>query len=614
MSTQSIGTLISSTIRPNSSLDPIAVAFSNEIKGGHHVYATLSERNSIIIERRDWGMFVTVYNDGVNSKTYQLKYGYSDTNLMNNSNWIEFSSSTSSGNEWIDSIITRTSTPPATSSNVDGDRYLITSGATGDWTSYDDMITQWNSILTQWEFTTPTNGMSVRVDDEDNSIYKYEGTFNTGEWNKESLSQVRYIVATSSNGINYYSTTDPEINSYTNDVLYMMKFATASSNGGTMSLNINSLGDVYIKKKTIIGLINLEDDDIITSIIYNLSYDGTYFQLNLPTSDVFINTGVKYLIESTDNITIPTNHQYWVYGDLTIEGRLTNYGEVVIGDGALVMSGGTFSNFGTLSLVTLDSPGTPVYNQRNLSPITTSGDMVSTGLTLSYTPNINVNISVYVNGLLQYLGDGVTSSVDCFFGNPYIPDPVYSTFSTSTASAITPGSNLFYVSVAGLPSIIYDGLLVSCKVNLNYPNIDDLDIAIYEPSIGSLTYFTQTGNGVTGSSFINTVFSITSSNLLTSTHSPYTGYFDDDQGYTGFENLNGFNANGNWALYVENYGTMSGTISSVSLSFNISPTMSATPKTIDTLSVGDTLYWNESYSGFGLSSSTDKIDIIYNKN
>jgi hypothetical protein len=61
---QNIGTLITAPIRPNDSLDPIAVAFGNEIKGGHHAYATLDERNSIIDARRDWGMLVTIYNDG----------------------------------------------------------------------------------------------------------------------------------------------------------------------------------------------------------------------------------------------------------------------------------------------------------------------------------------------------------------------------------------------------------------------------------------------------------------------------------------------------------------------------------------------------------------------
>ena len=55
--------MITAAIRPNDSNDPIASAFGNEIKGGHHGYATITERDSIIVERREWaefcGMLVT---------------------------------------------------------------------------------------------------------------------------------------------------------------------------------------------------------------------------------------------------------------------------------------------------------------------------------------------------------------------------------------------------------------------------------------------------------------------------------------------------------------------------------------------------------------------------
>ena len=92
---QNTGTLITAAIRPNDSNDPIASAFGNEIKGGHHGYATITERDSIIVERREWGMLVTVYNDPTpaNNKTYQLKYNYVNTTITDNLNWVEFSGS-----------------------------------------------------------------------------------------------------------------------------------------------------------------------------------------------------------------------------------------------------------------------------------------------------------------------------------------------------------------------------------------------------------------------------------------------------------------------------------------------------------------------------------------
>ena len=93
---QNIGTLVTAAIRPNDSLDLIASAFQNEIKGGHHSYATLVERDAIIDERREWGMFCSVYNDGANTGLYTLEYNLVDTDISNNSNWTPFSGGTGS--------------------------------------------------------------------------------------------------------------------------------------------------------------------------------------------------------------------------------------------------------------------------------------------------------------------------------------------------------------------------------------------------------------------------------------------------------------------------------------------------------------------------------------
>jgi len=81
------------------------------------------------------------------------------------------------------------------------------------------------------------------------------------------------------------------------------------------------------------------------------------------------------------------------------------------------------ANFTNNSLVTKQyvdnkvglTSGTPVYSQRNLTPVVTSGNGASSSLTLTSTPKDSTNISVYVNGSLQYLGNGVTTG-DCYFG------------------------------------------------------------------------------------------------------------------------------------------------------------------------------------------------------
>ena len=84
---QNTGTLVTAAIRPNDDADQIASALASEIKGGHHSCMTLTMRDAIISARREWGMLATVTQDGSNNDTYQLTYGYADTNIDNNANW-----------------------------------------------------------------------------------------------------------------------------------------------------------------------------------------------------------------------------------------------------------------------------------------------------------------------------------------------------------------------------------------------------------------------------------------------------------------------------------------------------------------------------------------------
>jgi len=476
---QNIGTLISASIRPNDSLDPIASAYASEIRGGLHTSSDTSARNNIIFERREWGMMCYVTSL---DQTFQLKYNYSSTNIMDNSNWVIFSGSGGGGgSNWIDPVISIQSNEPV--SPLNGDRYIVGQSPTGaNWSSFSpDIIVEWNSTLSQWDQTTPLNEMSLRVQNEDNAIYNYEGDFPTGQWYKEKLGQIRDITATTVNGQDYTALSDPPFLSYTPDVIFLTKFSS-TNNSGTVSLNVNSLGAVQIKKPSPSGLSNFNPQDIVPNIVYSITYDGTYFQMVRPfvNEDLF---NVKYYIEPQDYIVVPPYYQYWVYGDLEIVGELVNYGHVVITNGSMIMSGGTFSNYGQLILVSSVSGATTSYNdsdtidfiyqntilgpsvsaviktgsltasslntgssggatagyilsvssdgtfqwvdqnqsqgqpvyQREFS-LTTSGDSQPTGITLSLIPNDLSRIQIFVNGQLQRLGDGVTTE-DCYFFN-----------------------------------------------------------------------------------------------------------------------------------------------------------------------------------------------------
>ena len=181
--------------------------------------------------------------------------------------------------EWVKSVFGRTNSVPSTPTS--GDRYLVISTATDIFTGKEDNIAEYDGMGLTWSFTEPTNGTSVRVDDEDNSIYRYEGNYSTGTWVKELLGQVRYIDATTTNlGLSYSATSTPLFNFYNKEMVYIVSFGY--TNSGTASLSVNNIGHTLLKKiAATSGVVNLEPNDLKIGGIYNVGYDGTYFQVNL---------------------------------------------------------------------------------------------------------------------------------------------------------------------------------------------------------------------------------------------------------------------------------------------------------------------------------------------
>lgn len=125
---------------------------------------------------------------------------------------------------------------------------------------------------------------------------------------------------------------------------------TYDSNTGIATFTNNS-GGTFDVSGFIVGL----TDVFITGGSYN-QITGNVTLINT-TGGTFSLTGfnttqyTNYIIPSGDTIIIPTNEQYLIYGDLLLEGQLDNFGQVVIIDGLLVNSGGTFNNYGELILV-----------------------------------------------------------------------------------------------------------------------------------------------------------------------------------------------------------------------------------------------------------------------
>jgi hypothetical protein len=415
MPTQNVGTLVGAAIRPIDDAMPIASAFSFEINGGHHQVATLVARDAIIVQRRQWGMLCTVYNDSTstNNATYQLKYGHNNgsTNTMDNANWVVFSGGGGAGGSanWVDPVLSVTMSTPGIS--ADGDRYLVgldeTASLSGSFATLTNTgyvgnlvggyIAEYNSSISNWVTTLPTDGMTLRVNDQDNSFYRYEGTYSTGQWYKERVNQVRYLSAISANGVDYTITTN-DFFEYSTEVVYLVQFGTANS-GSTATLNINGLGQKTMRKQNALGLTDFSKNDINEVSVYKLVYDGTIFRLVQEAGEGGAFT-LKYRIIDSERIEVPAYSEYLLYGDLEVNGILdiNATGKVVLVNGGLNVNGGTVSNSGNIEFVTVPqaaSTGVSGYVPKWVSTtaisatssIQDSGTKVTLSSVLNLTPS-----------------------------------------------------------------------------------------------------------------------------------------------------------------------------------------------------------------------------------
>lgn len=379
-----IGTLISSAIRPNNSADPIASAYSNEILGGHHTYATIDERNAIIIERRQWGMIVSVYADAnsLNNKTYQLRY-IGGASLSDNSNWVDYiGNSTKSLTEWVNSVNSVLLAQP--SSPTAGDRYLVgtssSSTISGGWaTNAPGFIAEYT---TTWTYTYPTNGYSVRADNESNILYKYNGSYPTGFWSKDKLTQI-HSLDLNGDGSSYTGTTSNTLTSYSSDMMLLCKFNITNATA-SITINVDGIGSLPVKKPSNIGLVDLYQSEIKPNNIYSLFYDKTalcWQFIKTYSNDAF---NVLFYVEPTEYVVIPPYVEYLVYGDMTVEGNVINYGKIVIQNGDLIIQNqGVVSNLnsGIVELVTLSVTASNSGGNGATGPTGPSGLTGATGAT-----------------------------------------------------------------------------------------------------------------------------------------------------------------------------------------------------------------------------------------
>ena len=380
-----VGTLVSSAIRPNNSADPISSAYSNEILGGHHTYATLAERNAIIIERRQWGMIVSVYADPnpINNKTYQLKYVIGGL-LSDNANWVDYiANSTKTTTEWANSVNSVLLAQPASPAN--GDRYLVgtssSSTISGGWaTNAPGFIAEYN---TTWTYTYPTNGYSVRADNESNILYKYNGVYPSGFWSKDKLTQI-HSVDLSGDGLSYTGTTSNTITSYSSDMMLLSKFNISNTTTASLTVNVDGIGALPVKKPSNSGLIDLYLNEIKPNNLYSLFYDKAvpcWQFIKTYSNDTF---NIFFYVGPDEHIVIPPYTEYLIYGDMTVEGTVLNYGKLVIQNGDLIIQNqGVVSNLnsGIVELVSLGLTSSSIGGNGATGPTGPAGLTGATGAT-----------------------------------------------------------------------------------------------------------------------------------------------------------------------------------------------------------------------------------------
>ncbi|NBP57663.1 DUF2793 domain-containing protein, partial [bacterium] len=207
----------------------------------------------------------------------QLKYGHVDTDLNSNTNWVVYSpGGEDTSSEWSNSVQEYVTVP---SVFTEGYRYLVKPTGTGLFSGRDNQIATWNLVANTFSFVGVTEGQTLRVDNEKNVLYKYQ----SGTWVKEYLNQVRYLTATSSNGLSYSSVSigQNNIDTYSYSVYYV-SFGITSS--GTVSLSIDSLPHIEIKKLQNNILNSCVSGDLVPNLQYQLIYNNGVFQTVLPQS------------------------------------------------------------------------------------------------------------------------------------------------------------------------------------------------------------------------------------------------------------------------------------------------------------------------------------------
>jgi subtilisin-like proprotein convertase family protein len=294
-----------------------------------------------------------------------------------------------------------------------------------------------------------------------------------------------------------------------------------------------------------------------TQGIYPGNYDVYSISLNDPIPLVNVCNGNYYIVSITDpdnNFIESDETNNWIAVPITLTQQnvaptITSSGPSVICQGdSVTLTASLASNYAWSTGETTQS--IVVKNQGAYTVSSNCGTSVGTSQPYNLTVNqINLNAEPATSSICSgtpvqltsnATSNGTQNAQVTFTSNQqvFIPDNV----SAGVTSAIP---------VSGIsPSTLSANTIVSVKLNLTHTYDGDLAISLIAPSGNTIYLSNRRGGG--GDNFINTVFTMSASTLISAGAAPFTGSYKPDG---NFASLSG-NVNGTWTLRVQDLASV----------------------------------------------------------
>jgi hypothetical protein len=179
------------------------------------------------------------------------------------------------------------------------------------------------------------------------------------------------------------------------------EFAPSSTGDTYAILDAKYIRDGFRNVDTITDLDSITTDRRIAGMVAGVSGGTAYYKLNpepwlydftdwstFSTSSSGNTGGIKYNILSGETVDIAADYEYFVYGNLTLEGTINNSGKIIIMNGVFINSGGTYNQLSGGSVTLVSSQTINKYS-------ITTGLTANTPLVITHnlgTPDVMITV------------------------------------------------------------------------------------------------------------------------------------------------------------------------------------------------------------------------------